>query len=159
MKPTSLGLCVLGVMGFRFIPVANLDINKRYEIVGIPKCGTPSLAKYMREKGFDVIESEFSFLDYEKAINHNYRWRTPIIITRNRIERTWSDYNFFKRDSLFEASRFSYYKAGLQMWDALIYSLEYLKTIEDFPKINDNDKKPIMTDEIKKQVLLELGHK
>ena len=143
-------------MGFRFIPIENLDINVRYEIVGIPKCGTTSLAEYMRKKGFDVIESEFSFLDYEKAINHNYRWRTPIIITRNRIERTWSDYNFFQRDSISEATRFSFYKAGFQMWDALIYSLEYLKTLNNFPKVNDNNKKPLMTDKIKKEIISEL---
>lgn len=142
---------------FRFIPIDKLNLKIKYEIVGIPKCGTSSLAEYMRNKNFDVQESELDFLNYEFALNHDYNYRTPIIVTRNRIERTWSDYNFFQRDSLYDATRFSFYKAGLQMWDALIYSLEYLKTLLDFPHENIGNSKPLLTNSIKQEIIMELN--
>jgi hypothetical protein len=141
---------------FRFIPLDKLNKNRRYEIVGVPKCGTTSLAEYMRKKGFDVEESELQFFDIHKAHTHDYYFRTPIIVVRNPIERAWSDYNFFERDSIEKACDFSFYQYGLQMWDSLIYSLEYLMTIPDFPKLNYNKNKSILTNDIKKNIIKEL---
>ena len=141
----------------RFLQIEKLDKTIKYEIIGVPKCGTTSLGEYLIKKGYDVIESEFSFLDIEKAENYNYYWRTPIIVTRNPIERAWSDYCFFKRDSIKHACDYSFFKAGLQMWDSLIYSLEYLKTVKDFPKINNNENKPKLTPQIKNHIIHELS--
>lgn len=124
-------------------------------IVGVQKCGTTSLGKYLRDKGYDVIESEKYFLDIDFALNHDYSNYTPIIITRNPIERAWSDYNFFGGD-IKNACDNSFYKAGLQMWDSLIYSLEYLMTIPDFPRLNDNKEKPLMTKHIKNEIIKSL---
>lgn len=141
---------------FRFIPLEKLDKRIRYEIVGIPKCGTTSLGLYLKQRGYEVEESELQFFDIHKALTHDYYFRTPIIVTRNPIERAWSDYNYFQRESIKKACDFSFYKYGLQMWDGLIYSLEYLKTVKDFPIINDNQNKPEMTPEIKMQIIKEL---
>ena len=137
-----------------FIPIEKLDKNIRYEIVGSPKCGTTSLGKYLRGKGYDVLESELTFFDIEKAHNHNYWDRTPIIVTRNPIERAYSDYKAFNR-TLKESCDWSYFKVCLQMWDALIYSLEYLKTIPNFPHEN-NGNRDIISHKIKKEIIKEL---
>ena len=118
-----------------FIPIEKLDKKIRYNIIGIPKCGTTSLGKYLSDKGYDVIETELSFYDYERAENYNYWDRTPIIITRNPKETERSYKNSFNSTDD-KAKQNAYFKAGLQMYDALIYSLEYLKTIPDFPHLN-----------------------
>jgi len=141
-------------MTTRFIPINQLDKTRNYIIVGVQKSGTTSLAKYMRDKGYDVIEAEKHFLNVEFATNHDYSNYTPIIITRNPIERAWSDYNFFG-GTLERACDNSFYKAGLQMWDALIYSLEYLKTITGFPWENRGNNTPI-PDKIKDKIIQEI---
>lgn len=143
-------------MTTKFIPIEKLDKNQKYNIIGVPKCGTTSLGKFLRDKGFDVIETETSWMCIDNAEFYDMYYRTPIIVVRNPIERAWSDYNDIHRNSLKEACNWSYYFAGLQMYDALIYSLEYLKTIPDFPKINDNKNKPEMTPEIRQRIINEL---
>ena len=119
-----------------FVPIENLDKTKRYSIVGSPRCGSSSLAKYLTDRGYDINEMEVGFTNIEFAENFDYYDRTPIIVTRNPVERAYSDYKVLHTWSLKEACGWSYFKAGLQMWDALIYSLEYLKTIPDFPHIH-----------------------
>ena len=118
-----------------FIPIEKLNKNIRYNIIGIPKCGTTSLGKYLTDKGYDVIETELLFYNIERAENYDYWDRTPIIITRNpkEAERSWK--NAFN-STIEQAKANSFFKAGLQMYDSLIYSLEYLKTISDFPHEN-----------------------
>ena len=143
-------------MTVRFIPIEKLDKKRHYEIIGIAKSGTSSLGNYLRSKQFDVEESELDFLNIDYALNFDYYNKTPIIITRNIIKRTWSDYNFFKRKNLYKAAYFSQYKAGFSMWDSLIYSLEYLKTLHDFPLINDNKIKPKLTKSIQAKIIKSL---
>jgi hypothetical protein len=139
----------------RFIPIDQLDKSRCYIIVGVQKSGTTSLGKYMRDLGYEVIEDERNFLNIDKAKNHDYSHYTPIVVTRNPIDRAWSDYNSFGV-SLENACDNSFYKAGLQMWDSLIYSLEYLQTLPDFPKVNDNKSKPKLTNDIKQLIINEL---
>lgn len=122
-------------MATRFVPIQFLDKKAKYNIVGIAKCGTSSLMKYMIDTGFDVLNSEPQFYNIEYAKNFDYSLRIPIIITRSPIKRTESHIKYFK-STREEALQHSYYKAGLQMWDALIYSLEYLQTIPNFPHQN-----------------------
>ena len=143
-------------MGTKFIPIEKLDINQKYDIIGVPKCGTTSLGKYLRDKGYDIIETETNWTQINTAENYNMFHRTPIIIVRNPIERAWSDYNNIHTESLKNACDWSYYKAGLQMYDALIYSLEYLQTFPDFPKENINNKKPQLTKYFKDMIIKEL---
>ncbi len=144
-------------MTTRFIPIERLDKNQKYIIVGIPKCGTTSLGKYLTDKGYDVLERELQFLNINCAENHDYS-RIPIIVTRNKIERVYSVMTAFNQ-TLEEACEMSYYQAGIQMWDCLIYSLEYLKTLKDFPHENKTmfyrkDRKPIkpITSDIRKEI-------
>jgi hypothetical protein len=118
-----------------FVPIEKLNKNRRYNIIGIPKCGTTSLGKYLTDKGYDVIESELYFYSIKYAENYNYWDRTPIIITRNPREAEISFKNYFNSTEE-QAKQNSFFKAGIQMYDALIYSLEYLKTIPDFPHMN-----------------------
>ncbi len=127
-------------MTTRFIPIDRLDKNQKYIIVGIPKCGTTSLGKYLTDKGYDVIERELQFYDIDSALNHNYYDRTPIIITRNPKQAYKSQEVNFGYSMIFQY--------GLQMWDTLIYSLEYLKTIPDFPHENKTIKKEMIMEQI-----------
>ncbi len=122
----------------------------------MPKSGTTSLGKYLRDRGYDIIESETEWMVIECAENYNMFERTPIIIVRNPIERAWSDYNSWHFNDMKRACDWSYYKAGLQMYDALIYSLEYLKTIPGFPHENITENKLQMTTKFKKKIIREL---
>ena len=141
-------------MTTRFITIDELDKSRCYIIVGVQKSGTTSLGKYMRDLGYEVIEDERNFLNIDKAKNHDYSNYTPIVVTRNPIERAWSDHNYFGV-SLEKACDNSFYKAGLQMWDCLIYSLEYLMTLPNFPHERIGNKKPLSNDN-KQKILMEL---
>lgn len=143
-------------MTTRFIPLDKLDKSIHYVIVGVQKSGTSSLYDLMLSMGFIVEKSEFSFLRVEDAENFDYTNFTPIIIVRNPLERAWSDHNYFKNTSFPDSCDASFYKAGLQMWDSLIYSLEYLKSLPNFPHIRSNNKKKKLTNNIKKKILTEL---
>lgn len=79
-------------------------------------------------KGFDVISSELQFYDMDFALNHNYFDRTPIMITRNPKQAYESQKKAFGESKIFQY--------GIQMWDSLIFSLEYLNTLKDFPHEN-----------------------
>jgi len=71
------------------------------------------------------------------------------------VERAWSDYNTLANHNLKKACDHSYYKAGLQMWDCLIYSLEYLKTLPGFPYSNKGDGEK-MDNRMKQSIIEEL---
>lgn len=128
-----------------------LDISKKYEIVGVPKCGTSSLGEYMRRLGYDVIESELQFS------NPNYKTdRIPIIITRDPVERVWSDFNFFKR-SLKESCEWSKYEKYIKLWhEPVIYTLEELSKLDDFPHHNENIIKPQLDEQTRNKIIMEL---
>jgi len=143
-------------MSSRFIPIELLDKKIKYLIVGVPKCGTTSLGSYLTDRGYDVLEHELIFLSTQTAERHDYYDRTPIVVVRNPIERAYSEFIAFGRETVKKACDFSFYKAGLQMWDCLIYSLEYLRTIPGFPHKNITENKPIMTPQIKRQIIDEL---
>lgn len=146
----------MGCLTTRFIPIEKLDKTRKYYIAGFPKCGTKSFSKYMRNRGYDIIDGELDVTNIIVAENYDYYDRTPIIITRNPIERAWSDFHNFHRKTLSEACDWSFYKAGLQMWDALIYSLEYLKKLDGFPHENITDK-PDLPIELKYEIIKELN--
>jgi len=138
-----------------FIPIDKLDKSIHYVIVGVRKSGTTALFNYMLSLGFMVRKSEFSFQNVNDAESWDYSNFTPIIIVRNPIERAWTDYNTLGHFNMKEGCDNSYYKSGLQMWNALIYSLEDLSRLPDFPHLNQSNK-PSITPEIKDRILIEL---
>jgi len=140
----------------KFIPFEKLDKTQKYCIVGVPKAGTSSLYNYMISKGFDITRRETRCGGCQCAENYDHYFRTPILVVRNPIERAWSQYRDNPSISLKDACDLSFYKAIVPMYDALIFSLEYLKTLPDFPHSNITDDKSEMTPEIKQRIIKEL---
>jgi hypothetical protein len=130
----------------------NLDKSKKYSIVGVPKCGTSSLGEYMRRMGYDVTEDELYFADKTCYPNSD---RKPLIILRDPVERAWSDFNFFHGDheTLEEACEWSRYEKYLKNWpDAVIFQLEELQKLEEFPHHNHNIHKPELDNDTRKKI-------
>ncbi len=131
----------------------NLDKSKKYEIVGSPKCGTSSLGEHMRRLGYDVIEHELRFSNKEYAEQIE---RIPIIITRNPVERAWSDFNYFKR-TLKESCEWSKYEKYIKLWkNPIIFKLEELKELPDFPCHNENITKPQLDEQTRDKIIMEI---
>ena len=136
----------------------NLDKSKKYSIVGVPKCGTSSMGEYMRKFGFDVTEDELYFMDKE---NYPHKDRIPIIILRDPIERAWSDFNFFKdfHDTIQKACKWSRYYEGIKLWNnPIIFHLEELQKIPEFPHYNENIYKQPLIESIRNEIIMELKH-
>ena len=140
-----------------FVPIEKLDRSKKYNIVGIQKCGTSSLYSFLVKRGFDVIDNKHWIAqEVDTALNYDYK-RIPIIITRDPVKRTFSDFRFFPRQTIREATFLSDYIGICSMWCGIIYSLEYLKTFDDFPHLNISDREyDIMTPEIELKIKEEL---
>jgi|LWDU01.1.fsa_nt_gi hypothetical protein len=138
--------------------IDDLDITKKYMIVGVRKSGTQSLKKYLIDKGFNIecFEGRFSLPEYYNT--HDYS-RIPIVILRDPVERAWSDYEYFKEynppmnpNGLSDSIEVSKYDKYLKHWDCIIFSLEDLMKLDDFPKININEKKIPISINIKKEI-------
>lgn len=68
-------------------------------VIGLPKCGTSSLQRYLKEKysipkGVGKIESIFdpgARFSYDQF----YSGATPYVIVRDQAERLWSGFHYF----------------------------------------------------------------
>ncbi len=70
-----------------------LSTNKKYIVVGFPKCGQISLVNYLTSKGFDM--ARFDQIWRSDALDKTagqYPDRHPIIVTRDKVEMIWSSY-------------------------------------------------------------------
>ena len=136
----------------------------KYIIVGCRKCGTTSLEEYLKEKypNDHVVRRERLFTRRDgpqifEAEHPNYK---PVIILRDPVDRTWSDYNYQKykrhegkshRHGLIEAckeerydpttgersiilqSQYDHWMKGWKKFNPLIYHLEDVSKREGFP--------------------------
>ena len=140
-----------------FVPIEKLDKSKKYDIVGIQKCGTSSLYSFLVKRGFDVTDNNHENAPIpDFALYYDYK-RIPIIITRDPIKRAFSDFRFFGRQNWRDATFLSDYIGICSMWCGIIYSLEYLKTFDDFPHWNQSGRDyDILTPEIELKIRKEL---
>ena len=123
-------------------------------IVGFPKCGTYSLAKFHKIPSLELIHRENGLRDWEES----YSDKTPLIITRDPIERIWSlyiDFNYYRDLTLKEfldckPSRFETidpvdwcdYEKWIKPWskfNPIVVKLEIMKTSDGFPHENKGD--------------------
>ena len=68
----------------------------KYIILGVEKCGTTSLERDLRDKGHNVIRWEWAYClpDIRTFVEKKYPGYKPLIITRDPIQRCYSDYNY-----------------------------------------------------------------
>ena len=106
-----------------------------YVIVGFPKCGTQSLVEFLHKNRIDCLSREAWIVIGQQGVeyyNNHCSAYTPIIITRNPVERAWSDYWYTiqlnkdegltetKRKELLEkVSRDSFYDKNIHFWKKL----------------------------------------
>jgi len=73
-----------------------LKPKRKYHIVGIRRCGTLSLEKYLKAKGHKVVRNE-SIFGVPHGISAHLKYYPdyqPIFIIRDPIQRIFSHYNF-----------------------------------------------------------------
>lgn len=149
----------------------------KYIIIGCRKCGTTSLEKFMKNEKLDVIREErlFTRTDGFDVWKGLYSDRRPVIILRDPVERAWSDYCYQKYmkseasslslEEKCEEKRYdpvmgdrniimqSRYEQWLKPWrkaEPVIYRLEEMKKIPEFPHEWKNDQKREMTQKDRK---------
>jgi len=75
-------------------------MRDKFIIIGFPKCGQISLINYVREKFKEVIIKKDELIwnrNGPEIFLEKYADRvTPMLITRDPIERMWSAYNYFQ---------------------------------------------------------------
>ena len=76
------------------------NCNKHFCILGMPKCGTVSLEKYLKERFPGKEARRIEQVWKENAIQRVTTQRPPeewhyVIILRDNIERIWSGYHYF----------------------------------------------------------------
>ena len=119
----------------------------KYCIVGVTKCGTTSLEKYLKSKGHTVVSHEtlatlksgtgfFGAQYFEKG------WK-PVLIFRNEKDRLRSFLNYYsKNPELLKGQSKDYdivnIKAQWKNFDAEFYHLEEMQQLSDFPHINQS---------------------
>lgn len=145
------------------ISLFNLDKSKKYMIVGVKKSGTQSFNKFLLNRGYDVECYEGRFTLSEFYTNHDYS-RIPLVIIRDPVERAWSDYNYFKdydppvnTNGLDDSIDVSDYEKYLKFWDCIVYKLEDLMLLPDFPKENENTNKKVLTQSKRDEIQNKLG--
>lgn len=129
-----------------------------YVIVGFPKCGTQSLIEYLHKHNVNCLSREAWIqlgqqgVDYYKKHCGDY---IPIIVTRNPVERAWSDYWYSiqlnkdmgltvsaRKELLEKVSRASFYDKNIPFWDKLkpvMLRFESLLEQKDFPQENKTE--------------------
>jgi hypothetical protein len=142
------------------VPIDSLPIDKRYIIIGSPKCGTRTLLKFLRKRGYDIVARETWCLKVERAEIFPYDTHIPILITRNPIERAWSDMQYFYstyRDSILNnCTMWSEFRMIASMWSGICYSLEYVMNLPDMIHMNPTNNKQPMPKDFKEKVIKEL---
>jgi len=145
--------------------------GKKFIVLGFMKCGQNSVVEWLQAKHHTVILNERLIEPkYIKEWEKCYSDFRPVIVVREPIERCWSQYwymewnkrmsyedflkhDFHGRSDQSDPKIISDYRRWLVPWlkhNPLIYMLEYLKTLKDFPHVNSTTRKglkyPKMTD-------------
>ncbi len=148
--------------------LSDLDKNKSYILVGVSKCGTTSMVKYLKDNGYDIVKQDGWFWD-SKFIDDFKHDKTPLIVIRNPIERAWSHYNYSFQNKpeeatpqhivdrrLEECSRKSAYTYFLARWmekfDTVVLRYEEFVDLDDFPHENETKYKPKISNDIAEKI-------
>jgi hypothetical protein len=91
-----------------------LDLDTKYVIVGIPKCGQVSLETYLKKCGYDVERHDNIWRsNAREIIEMQNPGRIPIIITRDPIQMIWSSYWYWHyKDIMSFPDYLKYTKSG-----------------------------------------------
>ena len=134
------------------------DLRSGYYILGIEKCGTTSLEKYLKSQGFHVVREESNYCRWFGVIKFKYQYPNmkAVMIIRDPVERIWSHYNYkhtkqfgdrheikcelkealIKYSWLVDGSNYSKWIKKWESVNPIIYKLEELCLLSDFPKEN-----------------------
>ena len=114
-------------------------------IVGVSKCGTTSLEKYLKDQGHTVLMHQtlatISFGTY--FFSQQYKNYKPVLIFRDPIKRDISYKDFQKtkkmKDEYNGLINIEYIISQWLKFDPLIYYLEDLVKIDNFPCLNKSE--------------------
>lgn len=131
-----------------------------YVVIGIPKCGTVSMAEYLKKKFPKAAVTRVELIYDPKGIDYyqtyHKGWK-PVIITRDPADRIWTAYHFWKFMDRMEFDQFlhyvdpimnnvgcnnpiaqSDYDRYIEKWkafDPVVVSLEQMSREKDFPHL------------------------
>lgn len=138
-----------------------IEKGTSYVIVGFPQCGAQSLAEYLHKNGINCLSNEAWILLGEQGIEYYQKHCSeynPIIVTRNPVERAWSDYWYtiqlnkdqgltetLRKALLKKVSGDSFYDRYMGLWikkfEPVLLRFESLLQQEDFPQENQTEYK------------------
>lgn len=142
----------------------------KYAVIGFPKCGTISTDKWLRDKGEDSVKIEWPIFWEVSKVKQLLQDRTPVIVTRNKDDFLWSFYEYFGykgqlpfkdflelriRSTRFlnftplEMSDYDMWIDNLSSLDPIVYKLEELQSLPEFPHENLTRRKTVIPDEEK----------
>lgn len=141
-----------------------ITTGKKFIVLGFMKCGQNSVLEWLKSKHHTVILHErINEPDYIKEWEKSLSDYRPVIVVRDPVERCWSQYwyaswsekmsyedflkhDFREREDNSDPIIISDYRRWIVPWlkhNPLIYMLEYLKTLKDFPYENSTTRKGI----------------
>ena len=143
------------------------NLKHKFYIPGLPKCGSTSLEKYLKDKGFEIIREESIYRHRLGLVKYKLQYpdHQTLFIIREPIERIWSHYNYkryYQKDvhdeikCSFEETLVKHkeiidpsnYNLWLEKWSStkpIVVKLEDLQNQSDFPMLNTT-KKSILTE-------------
>ncbi len=130
----------------------------KYLIIGGRKCGSTSLEVYLNMQGYNVLRREQLFTNIKgfETYENQYPDYKLVLILRNPIDRTYSDWKYAIQEKRTELNyrdyclkiegvnnplRQSNYKEWFKNWNLKMYimTLEDMQKIPNFPKLNNVD--------------------
>jgi len=139
-------------------------VGLKYVIIGGRKCGTTSLEVFLNMQGFNVVRREqlFTKTDGFKLYCQEFSDYRPILILRDPTERAYSDWKYAVQEKRTKLNYRDYcldknnYNPGLGELNPIIQSqytkwfknwnlkievmtLEDMKKVQGFPKLNNTD--------------------
>jgi len=112
-------------------------------IVGVTKCGTTSLSKWLKSQGHKVVDMEYYATIPSGTIfyKNHYSDYTPVLIFRDYKDRQESFKKYYKKNPQFLKGQDDKYdkKNIMAQWKSytpIVYLLEELLLKPDFPKLN-----------------------
>ncbi|UVF62430.1 hypothetical protein [Nitrososphaeria virus YSH_922147] len=141
----------------------------KYDVIGYAKCGTVSVQRWMLNQGYDCTKNEWPvYWDIERLRNH-LQDRIPVIVKRKKIDALWSFYEYFgyrgqigfkdfleiriRNNNFLNMTPLEIYDYShierIKELNPIVYDIEELQKLDDFPHENITLRKTSVPDEIR----------
>ena len=136
----------------------------KYDVIGFPKCGSVSTQRWL-SLNHDCVKTEWPYMWNKEKIGEHLGDRIPVLVIRNKYDALWSFYEYFgykgvipfedflnlrirstnfKNLTPLEIFDYDRWIEYLKEFNPVIYKLEELQKLEDYPHENKTILKSII---------------